>query len=460
MNKIILLAVFIATPSLSQDLTHPRDMGLPDSDYTRPDPTEYQLALENGLIAYVAEANQVPLVTISAFVRAGSVNDDSQGAAESLQDALQNSGPSGMSSNDFKSALEQMTAEFEVNLHDEWTEITLNVPIEDLDRALSLLAGVLRDPAISDANIERAAGSVAPGAKDLGGKSGPALYEGSMNVAVERFYEIIYKDHPYGSQPTADDFDELNAEDVASFHAAYFIPGNITIAVAGAINVDEINSRLDDLFGDWAVADIPTARRTPALSRSSAALHHYRSDKLQSWLVIGHGLPMVPMEDQAAFDVMNYIMGAVHLNTRMIRETRYKYGYTNDASGFPEPHWYGPGGYTFRSYSRPAVIENIYENMMNELIRIREEEVTDHELFVAIGALADGTLPIKYLDGYALTRSFALERLRYGNHDRSASYAERVRAVSKADVLNAARKYLQPDNMQVILVGEEAFEIE
>jgi hypothetical protein len=73
-------------------------MGLPDSDYTRPDPAEYQLVLENGLIAYVAEADQVPLVTMSAFVRGGLVSDESQGAAESLQDALKNSGPSGTSS--------------------------------------------------------------------------------------------------------------------------------------------------------------------------------------------------------------------------------------------------------------------------------------------------------------------------------------------------------------------------
>ena len=134
MKKLILLAVFFATPSLSQDLTHPNDMGLPDSDYTRPDPAEYQLALENGLIAYVAEANQVPLVTMSAFIRAGKVSDESQGAAESLQDALKNSGPSGMSSSDFKSSLKQMTAEFVVEMHDEWTEITLNVPAEDLTR--------------------------------------------------------------------------------------------------------------------------------------------------------------------------------------------------------------------------------------------------------------------------------------------------------------------------------------
>jgi predicted Zn-dependent peptidase len=74
--------------------------------------------------------------------------------------------------------------------------------------------------------------------------------------------------------------------------------------------------------------------------------------------------------------------------------------------------------------------------------------------------LADGEFPVRYLDGYALARSFALERLRYGNHERSASYVQRVRAVSEDDVLDAARKYLRPDNMQVILFGEEAFELE
>jgi len=457
MKKLLLLALLFATPSLSQDLTHPRDMGLPDSDYARPDPAEYQLALENGLIAYIAEAGQVPLVTMSAFVRAGLVSDESQGAAESLQDALKNAGPSGMSSDDFKAALKQMTAEFVVDMQDEWTEITLNVPAEDLDQALSLFAALLRDPAISDASIERAAGRVTPEAQDLGGESGTALYEGSMNSAVDHFYEIIYKDHPYGRRPTADNFGELSAEDVADFHARFFVPGNMTIAVAGAIDVEDINGRLVDLFGDWAAADVPEVKQMPAITRTSKALHYFPTNKLQSWLVIGHDLPPVPLEEQAAFDVMNYIMGAVHLNTRMMRETRYKFGYTNDASGFPEPHWYGPGVYTFRSYSRPEVIENIYENMMGELFRIRDEEVSRHELFVAKGALADGSFPVDYLDGYALTRNFALERLRYGNHDRSASYVQRIRAVSKDDVLNIARNYLRPDDLQVILLGQDAF---
>jgi predicted Zn-dependent peptidase len=397
---------------------------------------------------------------MSAFIRAGLVSDESQGAAESLQDALKNSGPSGTSSSDFEASLKQMTAEFVVEMHDEWTEITLNVPAEDLDQALSIFAGLLRDPAISEANIERAATGVTPEANDLGGESGAALYEGSMNTAVDRFYEIIYKGHPYGRRPTTDDFNDLHAADVANFHARYFVPGNMTIAVAGAIDLEEINSRLVDLFGDWAAADVPEVKPMPAITRTRSALHHVPSNKLQSWMVIGHDLPPVPLGEQAALEVMNYIMGAVHLNTRMMRETRYKYGYTNDASGFLEDQWYGPGGYTFRSYSRPEVIENIYDNMMGEIIRIRNEEVTEHEMFVAKGALADGSFPVRYLDGYALTRNFALERLRYGNHNRSASYVKRIRAVSKDDVLNAARSYLRPDEMQVILVGKDAFQLE
>jgi hypothetical protein len=76
------------------------------------------------------------------------------------------------------------------------------------------------------------------------------------------------------------------------------------------------------------------------------------------------------------------------------------------------------------------------------------------------GALEDGLFQVRHLDGYAITRSFALERLRYGNHERSASYVERIRAVTKENVLNAARKYIRPENMQVVLLGEEAFELE
>ena len=114
----------------------------------------------------------------------------------------------------------------------------------------------------------------------------------------------------------------------------------------------------------------------------------------------------------------------------------------------------GPGSYTFRSYSRHDVIKAIYDNMMGEIDRIHDELVTDEDLFVAKGALTDGAFQIRYLDGYATVRSLALEKLRFGNHSRSANYIGRVRAVTAEEVRDAARKYIRPERMQVVLVGE------
>lgn len=450
---IVLLAV--ASITQAQDLTDPPRMGLPESDFTRPDPADFQLSLDNGLVAFVAEANQVPLVTLSAFVRAGKVDDNKQGAAETLLQALRNAGPAGSSPMEFLDTLTAMTADYKVIMHDEWTEISLNVPTEDLAAALPLFAELVTNPAITNESLQNAAASAAPAGTDLGGESGPALYEGSLAIAVNRFNDRLYVGHQYGYRPDKQDFKELSVADVQAFHDAYFVPTNMTLAIAGDIDPDNIQERIAELFADMPYAEAPATPSMPTVALQPREQFNYPVEKLQSWLVFGHVLPPVPLEDEAALEVMNYILAGGHLLTRMTVVTRYLYGYTNDASGFLEQKWFGPGTYDFRSYSRHEVIEPIFDNMMAEIEKIRVEKVSDEELFVAKGALTDGNFQVRYLDGYALTRDFAIERLRYGSHARSANYVERVRAVDADDVLAAARKYLHPDNVQVVLVGED-----
>jgi predicted Zn-dependent peptidase len=456
MRKLLLTAV-AALPMLAaaQELTHPTRLGLPESDFERPDPAEYELALDNGLVAFVAEARQVPLVTMTAFIRAGTVDDGHEGAAEALLEALRTAGPSGSAPADFRLALSRMTADYRVDMHAEWTEISLNVPTEDFDAALDLFAYMLVSPSITSASLERAAAKARPAGDDLGAESGPAMYEGSLAIAVERFNQLLFEGHPYGYTPTSEDFEDLSVNDVRDFHAGYFVPGNMTLAVAGDIDADEVQELLVRRFGNLERADVPARPSLPDVRARKLEQHTFPVEKLQSWLVFGHALPRVPLEDEAALEVMNYILAGGHLYTRMTVETRYKYGYTNDASGFLEPRWFGPGSYSFRSYSRPEVIEPVYDNMMAEIARIQAEKVSDEELFIAKGALTDGTFQVRYLDGYAIARDFALERLRFGNHSRSATYVDRVRAVDADDVLDAAKRYIHPEAMLVVLVGEE-----
>ena len=83
-----LLALPLSTQVLAQDLTHPRDMEIPKSKFKRPDPAKYQVSLDNGLVAYVAKEHQVPLVSLSAFIKAGKIDGHKEGAAEALAEEM------------------------------------------------------------------------------------------------------------------------------------------------------------------------------------------------------------------------------------------------------------------------------------------------------------------------------------------------------------------------------------
>lgn len=460
MNRMKLIVFFlsaITTVAFAQDYTHPREMNLPKSNFSRPNPNNYRLALENGLVAFVVEDRRVPLVTITALIRAGTASDRRQGSAEALTYAMRNEGPIGETKESFQDKLRSMAANFQVLMGPEITQISLNVPSEDAWDALDLMSSLLQKPQINQFVIETlqriSAPKTDPSASAIE-ESGPVLYEGSLTSAVERFKAILFADHPYGLKPTSEDYQKLKLSRIKDFHKKYFIPGNTAIALSGDFSTNVAREKLTESFRNWKSRSIPKQKnarnvRAPKIRH----VYTYPSDKLQAWVVLGHELPFLPLKDQAALQVMNYILGGGHFDTRLFRETRDKRGLTNDDSGFPEINWYGPGYYTFRTYGRPEVINLLVELTLQEIKRIRTEPVSEEELFVAKNALADGVFQMGFENGHTTALTFAEEWLRYNNHHESASYVDRIRKVTKKDVLSAAKKYLHPERMQLVLMG-------
>ncbi len=415
------LSAFTAPTAVAQDYTHPRRMNLAAPGFRVPDPRALQQRLPNGIVAYIAEDHTVPLVTLIALVRAGTVDDAKPGTAEALEQALR-AGPESM-------ALAEMTAEYQVSMGRELTQITLNVPAEDAWRALDLLAATLRRPRIT-----------APGLS-----ARPVSFEGSLPVAVSLFEDLLYG---------VADVAELTQADVAEFHSRFFVPSNIVLGVAGDFDPAEARRRLQQAFGDWRGSAPPRRPALPPVALSGPrAVHTFNVEKLQGWVVVGHELPLVPLEEEPALHVMNYILAGDHLAGRMFLEARDRRGLTNDAVGFPEPRLRGAGSYTFRSYGRPEAVTPLIDIWFREVARIQAAPVTEEELFVAKGALADGVFVYQFRNGHTTAETFAREWASYGDHRRSATYAQRVRAVTADQVQAAARKYLHPDRMHIVVVG-------
>lgn len=439
---LLLLVGFPATLG-AQDYTHPREMDLPEPGFERPDPAALRLSLDNGLTAYVAEDHRAPLVTLTAFVAGGSA-DGAPGEASAVASALRR-GPAALERGAFREALDEMAAAWAVRQTHEEIEVSLDVPAEDAWRALDLFAATLRSPA-----FERAGGVAAGRVSPVEGID----WESSLAGAVAAFEHALWEGHRFGRGADADARDAARSGGAERWHAAHLVPANVTLAVSGHFEAGEARRRVRAAFGDWPEAERPELARfpvpgTPVPRRVLQA----PADKLQGWVVIGHELPPVPVEEQAALDVMNYILGAYHLDARLFRESRELRGLTNDNSAFLEPGVRGPGTYTFRTYGRPEAVRLLVDITFRELQRIRDTRATEEELFVAKGALVDGTWASRYATGHAAARSYALEWLRHGDHERSSDYPDRIRAVTLADVQDAARAWIHPERMLVAVVG-------
>jgi len=446
---LLVMEAGTAAQSLAQELPHPRGMGFTDVPIQIPDTAEFEFQLENGLTGFAVQDGRIPLVQLSAFIRAGTGDANKRGVAEVLAMSLRR-GPCWMGPNRFREAMDRMAGKLTVVMTRDMTEITLNVPTEDASQGIRIFSGIIRAPCIEQDGLEefRRRGVLSPTPP-----VGAVVENGSLELAVDLFKRRLFEGHRYSEVITSEDAAAITIEDVEDFHRDFFNPGNMVLAVSGAFDADAMLSEVDQRFTDWEARRPPRLRTESDIRTPPRATYRYRSDKLQTWIVIGHELPRVSPDDLPALQVMNYILGGGHFDTRLFREARDKRGLTNDASGFLEFNLRGPGTYTFRTYGRHDVAQQLIDLTFAEIERIRSELVSEEELLVAKGALTDGEFAMKFANGHAVARAFAQELARYGMFRHLLGYVRRVRSVSREDVRRAAQRYLHPERMAVVIVG-------
>lgn len=440
--SVVIVGLLMGASAGAQDTTHPKNMQLPAGQFERPSPDAMQIILDNGLVAYVAEDHRAPLVTVHVFIGVGT-GHGAPGDASALAAALRR-GPQTFAPGTFQDAITGMNAVFRVTQNHELTEIFMDVPAGAHGQALTLLGELLDEPAFQGTGSgarQRSAG----GAID---------YNYSLSNAVALFNDQLFSGHPFGRSATDKEQKKAADSGAKALHRRFVVAKNITVAIAGDFKRTAAVKNARSALAALSPAAAPKPEVFPALNPSKQRqLILSDAKRIQGWVVIGHDLPKVPPEDEASLAVMDYILGAYHLDSRLYRSSRELRGLTNDNSSFLEPGIRGPGAYSFRTYGRPEVVRLLVDITFRELKSIRESLASADELFVAKGALVDGIYAKAYATGVDATRSYAREWLVRGSHEQSASYPARVAAVTAESALAAAKKYIHPDRMIVTVLG-------
>ena len=405
-------------------------------------------ALSNGIQVVVAPVSKLPVVTVLMVVEAGATTDPAgrDGLAQ-LTARLLLEGTARSAGTEFAERLERLGASVEA--HADWDVGVARVTVltEHLDEAMQLFGEMLRTPAFPEREVERLKAERLAELLQIRAEPGA--------LANEMFARFVYEPASRYSRPAGGavhDVGAITRDDVVRFYETRYRPAGMTLVAAGDVTADRIEHLADATFGDWAGAPVHVDATSDAPARQTRAVHVVaKADAPQSELRVGH--PGIPRNTPDYFPtvVMNAVLGGL-FSSRINLNLREVHGYTYGAfSAFDWRRRAGP--FAVDTAVKTAVTDAAAREILSEIDRMRAEEIRPDELSLATSYL-DGVFPIRYETTDAIAAALA-NLIIYGlPDDYFDRYRERVRAVTAADVLAAARAHLHPDRMQIVAVGD------
>ena len=414
-------------------------------------PPVERFTLQNGLDVLVMEKRDLPLVQVNLHVRAGTVDDpaDRLGLADLTADML-DEGAAGRGALELADELEYLGARFGVGAGTHLSTVSLRVPVARLDAALGLMADVIVRPDFPAAELDRL-------------RQDRVTYlirrhDEPNLIASALFQRTLYgADHPYGrgGVGTAETLAAITTDDLRAFHRAHYRPDNATLVVVGDVDAAGIRGRLEAVFGEWRANGEGAAPARVEPARQVQGRTVYLVDvpgAAQSVIQIGRIGVDRRSDDYYALQVMNTILGGSftsRLNQNLREDKGYTYGARSSFDFSPVPGPFVAGAAVQTDATAPALVE-----FMKELEAIREP-IPEEEV-----ALARNFLAMRYPAGFQSVAGIAgrlADVIQYGlPADYFNEYTDRVLAVTREDVERVARRYIDPENVVIVIVGDRS----
>lgn len=410
-------------------------------------PAIHKFTLSNGLQVVLMEKHQVPLVQLNLTIKAGSVNDpaDKVGLANLTLDMI-DEGAAGKTSLELADEIDFLGASIRTGAGAHSSSVMLHSPLSKFDEALKIMNDIVLRPDFPSKELDRK--------KKDRLTSLMQMHDQPTAIAGAAFNKILFgKEHPYGRMTDEITIKNFSVEDLKSFYNKYFAANNAYIVAVGDIKADELKMKLESVFGKWQKGTVKEEKVKEAAQVSNRVV--YLVDKpgaAQSVISIGRIGASRLTHEYNALVVMNTILGG-SFTSRLNNNLREVHGYTYGASSrfLFRPI---PGSFTASSSVQTEVTDKALVEFFKEFNAIREtipaDELNRGKNLVALSypgnfqTAAEIATQIDEMVQYNLPESY------FGN------YVQNILKVTNADVTSAANKFVVPDKMIVVVVGDRA----
>jgi zinc protease len=405
-----------------------------------------RIELSNGMVIFLQEDHELPLIDGTARIRGGSVNEPANktGLVDIYGEVWRTGGTKSQTGDQLDDFLEVRAAKVETGGGPDSTTISFSCLKGDLDDVFKAFVDVLRNPEFRAEKIEIAQKAM----QDAISRRNDEVGEIAHREAVKLAYG---PDNPYARTAEYATVDAVTRQDLIEWHGKYVQPNNIILGISGDFDLAAMESRLRAAFDSWP--------KGPAFPKNKV---QYNPAKPGYYLISKEdvnqsNIRMVALgttrdnPDYYAISVFNEAFGG-GFSSRLFNDIRTKRGLA-----------YGVGGGVGTNFGHPGILQisigtksqSTVESIQatdEDIDNLAKNPITDDEIQRAKDAILNAFIfrldsPDKILS----------ERMTYEYYgyppDWLDKYQAEIKKVTAADVSRVATKYLHKDQLAVLVVG-------
>ena len=418
----------------------------PERAVTWPKRASAQLA--NGLKVVLAETHSIPKFHGELYFRAGNalVSERAPGLAEMAATVVR-TGTTKRTSRQIEEDLRRLGADLGSSAGQDTSAISFAGLSEFSEPILDLVNELAREAAFPEAEFERERRQKLEEVKLE--RSSPGF------LAGERLRKVLFGAHPYGIvSPSEKQVAAYRREDLLETYQEIYTPENALLLLVGDFDFAAMLKSIEKIFGSWQ-GKKPAAKESVAPPRPQGRRVYlvHNPGSVQTQILTGVHAITRKHPDWVRLGLTNSLYGGA-FNSRLVMNIREQKGYTYSPRSGAHPlrqHGY----FTISAAVRNDVVAATLTEMVYEIDRMRSTAVGEDELADARNYLSGlFSLGLATQDGLAgQLATSTLERL---PEDYLETYRERILGLTAADVLDAAQKYFDSANAQIVVVGDRA----
>jgi zinc protease len=459
LSSSLLTAALLLAPLAAHAQTAPSTAPIQDRPSTQPwkqipipplpafKPTEpTRFTLPNGVQIFLEEDHELPFITGFIRIRGGSRDEpaDKTGLVGLYGQAWRTSGTTKTSGDALDDELAARAARVETGGGQASTYVSWSSFTTDFDSVFSTALDVLLHPNFQQSKLDLAKRSELTAILRRN--------DDASEIAEREAIQIAYgPTNPYGRIPQIPTISAVTLDDLRAWHEHTIFGANLIVGVIGDFKIPEMEAKLRAAFEPIPHGtEFPTAKID--FTEPKPGIYFANKGDVDQSNVYMVGLGTEERNpDFYALSVMNEVFSG-GFGSRVVQNVRTKLGLAYDVGGSFGAAYDHPGLFAVGLGTKSSSTDAATKATLDEVRRLRTDPPTDAELRKAKDDLLNS-----FIFNYDSPEKVLGEQVTLAVYGYPPDFLERYRdgieRVTSADVARVAQKYVQPEKLAIVVVG-------